>query len=192
MGYRFWAMIEGHRDVASSSTFAMRVAFAAPDAPADIDVDREATWRDELVRLTKKLADENAARVVAEACGDQQAATAANAAWNDTHDAMNRLTEEHLDEIDADYGELWDGLDAAREAERISSLCTTACACSRRPAQARRRARRTRRVRSRRAASSTNGDGEPPSARRDRGAPARHTSAVHVRHAGRLREERTP
>lgn len=76
-----------------------------------------ATWRDQSARLSLVKVYANAACLAAEAFGEKTAENVAHVAWGDADDALRRLTEEHLPEIEADYGELWAALEAKREAE---------------------------------------------------------------------------
>lgn len=156
----------------------LKKAFALGGEALDSgDTSSGATWREQNTRLSLLKVYANAACLAAEAFGDKSAEDMAHVAWGDAEDALRRLTEQHLPEIEASYDEIW----AALEAERRSALCSTTQARSRArpPAQLRSRARRPRRSRPRRpSSSSSDSDGEGPGARRERGAPAAQTIAT--------------
>jgi hypothetical protein len=158
----------------------LRKAFAACVAAEEAGhTTRGATWREKDTRLTLVQDYANVAELAAEVFGDDGARNAAHIAYGEAEDELKRLRNDHVDEIEADYDEIWAALEAEREAQRRSALCSTERALShvRRSAQARSRARRSRRARPRRPASSSDSDGDGPGARREHGTPTSLTIA---------------
>lgn len=84
-----------------------------------------ATWRDQSARLSLVKVYANAACLAAEAFGDKTAENAAHVAWGDADEALRRLTEDHLPEIEADYGEVSAAFEGERAAECRSQVADT-------------------------------------------------------------------
>ena len=81
-----------------------------------------ATWREKITRLSLLQGYANAACLAAEAFGDESAQNVAHVAYGDAEDALRRLTEEHLPEIEADYDKIWAALEAERKSDGTTSV----------------------------------------------------------------------